>query len=38
VDDDDAKDARSDEVEFEELNIVLGNFSIQKNIDFILDE
>ncbi len=38
VDDDDAKDGRSDEGEVEELNIVLGDFSIQKNIDFILDE
>ncbi len=38
VDDDDAKDWGSDEGEVEELNIVLGDFSIQNNIDFILDE
>jgi hypothetical protein len=38
VDDDDAKDVGSDEGEVEELNIVLGDFSIQNNIDFILDE
>jgi len=38
VDDDDAKDGGSDEGEVEELNIVLGDFSIQNNIDFILDE
>ncbi len=38
MDDDDAKDAGSDEGEVEELNIILGDFSIQKNIDFILDE
>jgi len=38
VDDDDAKDVGSDEGEVEDLNIVLGDFSIQKNIDFILDE
>jgi hypothetical protein len=33
VDDDDAKDGGSDEGEVEELNIVLGDFSIQNNID-----
>jgi hypothetical protein len=38
VDDDDAKDGGNDEGEVEELNIVLGDFSIQNNIDFILDE
>ncbi len=38
VDDDDVKDGGSDEGEVEELNIVLGDFSIQNNIDFILDE
>jgi len=38
VDVDDAKDGGSDEGEVEELNIVLGDFSIQNNIDFILDE
>jgi hypothetical protein len=38
VDDDDAKDGRSDEGEVEELNIVLWDFNIQNNIDFILDE
>lgn len=38
VDDDDVKDGGSDEGEVEELNIVLGNFSIRNNIDFILDE
>jgi hypothetical protein len=38
LDDDDAKDGGSDEGEVEELNIVLGDFSIQNNIDFILDE
>jgi hypothetical protein len=38
VDDDDAKDEGNDEGEVEELNIVLGDFSIQNNIDFILDE
>jgi len=31
--DDDAKDGGSDEGEVEELNIVLGDFSIQNNID-----
>jgi len=38
VDDDDAKDGGSDEGEIDELNIVLGDFSIQNNNDFILDE
>ncbi len=38
MDDDDAKDGRSDEGEVEELNIVLWDFNIQNNIDFILDE
>ncbi len=33
MDDDDAKDGGSDEGEVEELNIVLGDFSIQNNID-----
>ncbi len=38
MDDDDAKDGRSDEGEVEELNIVFGDFNIQNNINFILDE
>jgi hypothetical protein len=38
MDDDDAKDGGSDEGEVEELNIVLGDFNIQNNIDFILHE
>ncbi len=38
VDYDNTKDGGSDEGEVEELNIVLGDFNIQNNIDNILDE
>ncbi len=38
MDYDNTKDGGSDEGEVEELNIVLGDFNIQNNIDNILDE